>query len=485
MADVIDAIIAEALGEGPAGMAAVAHVINTRALQTGKTPQQVISEAGQFSGVSNPGSSVAQSMKDPAVRAQVEQIWNGVTSGQIPNPYPGADYFHTPQVNPSWSRSYDRVGQTGNHIFYSSGKPVPEQAPRTAPTPRAPITRPSQSTNVASNGLEYDASGALVGYDRFGFPLPGYTPPNARGTTRTAPTPADPIMRPAQMASNTALGAIEGASPSEFDWSKYATGGAAGRPDSFTGLSGPFSQALQEMLLAAPPEVQIGISSAYRSPELQAKLWEDALAKYGSPEAARKWVAPPGNSQHNHGNAGDLKFTTPAAREWAHANAGKYGLAFPLSNEPWHIELGTARGGPALAYAGGPTPAMRPGAAPKKSGGIMGGIGGGLSNLLGYAGQQAAPIMRSAQRAGQAAAPSIMQAALGTVAGRTALIEPGLKQAFTGSPSGMAPTQAVQAQIMRGAPSSDAAYHMANNAAVERAIAGARDPAAARRLNSR
>lgn len=106
--------------------------------------------------------------------------------------------------------------------------------------------------------------------------------------------------------------------------------------------------------------------------------------------------------------------------------------------------------------------------------------------LLGGGQRQAPPnIMRTAQTAVQGAAPSIMKAALGTVAGRTALIEPGLKQAFTGSPSGMAPTQAVQAQIMRGAPSSDAAYHMANNAAVERAIAGARDPAAARRLNSR
>lgn len=148
MADVIDAIIAEALGEGPAGMAAVAHVINTRALQTGKTPQQIISEAGQFSGVSNPGSSVAQSMKDPAVRAQVEQIWNGVTSGQIPNPYPNGDFFHTPGVSPDWASSYTRLGQTGNHIFYSSGKPVPAQSPRTAPTPADPITRPAQMAGL-------------------------------------------------------------------------------------------------------------------------------------------------------------------------------------------------------------------------------------------------------------------------------------------------------------------------------------------------
>src|SRR5690606_28008637 len=106
------------------------------------------------------------------------------------------------------------------------------------------------------------------------------------------------------------------------------------------------------------PEVQAGlrISSGYRSPERQAQLWEQALAKYGSPEAARKWVAPPGRSQHNHGFAVDLKFMTPAAREWAHKQAGQFGLAFPLKNEAWHIELAGARGAPKVlpADAGGP-----------------------------------------------------------------------------------------------------------------------------------
>jgi hypothetical protein len=56
-------------------------------------------------------------------------------------------------------------------------------------------------------------------------------------------------------------------------------------------------------------------------------------------------VAPPGNSQHNHGNAADLGYLSPDALEWAHTNAGKYGLAFPLKNENWHIELAGARGG--------------------------------------------------------------------------------------------------------------------------------------------
>lgn len=130
------------------------------------------------------------------------------------------------------------------------------------------------------------------------------------------------------------------------DWTKFATGGAR-RPDSFSGMNPDFSAALGSMFAAAPPEIQqqLRVSSGYRSPQRQSELWQQALKKYGSPEAARKWVAPPGNSQHNHGHAADLKYLGADARKWAHENASQYGLSFPLSNENWHIELASARGG--------------------------------------------------------------------------------------------------------------------------------------------
>lgn len=137
---------------------------------------------------------------------------------------------------------------------------------------------------------------------------------------------------------------------------RYAVGGAT-RPDSFTGLRPEFQSALANLFANAPPEVQnsLRVSSGYRSPGRQAELWEAALAKYGSPEVARKWVAPPGKSQHNHGQAVDLKYLSPDAQKWAHANAAAHGLAFPLSNENWHIELAGARDGKVLpAAAGGP-----------------------------------------------------------------------------------------------------------------------------------
>jgi len=148
-----------------------------------------------------------------------------------------------------------------------------------------------------------------------------------------------------------------------FDFSKFAVGGAT-RPDTFTGMQPEFSAALTRLFENAPPEIRasLRVSSGFRSPERQGELYDAALRKYGSPEAARKWVAPPGRSQHNHGDAADLKFLDPAALAWAHENAGKFGLAFPLSNENWHVELAGARGGHPAAPAAAAAAAAAAGA---------------------------------------------------------------------------------------------------------------------------
>lgn len=148
----------------------------------------------------------------------------------------------------------------------------------------------------------------------------------------------------------------------EWNWNQFATGGAT-RPDSFSGMDPRFSGALQQLFAAAPPDIQaqLRVSSGYRSPERQSQLYDAALAKYGSPEAARRWVAPPGRSNHNHGYAADLKYLSPDAMKWAHANAGQFGLAFPLGNENWHIELAGVRGGDAPTPQG---PAMVASTAP-------------------------------------------------------------------------------------------------------------------------
>ncbi|MBO9432577.1 D-alanyl-D-alanine carboxypeptidase family protein [Ruegeria sp. R13_0] len=152
-----------------------------------------------------------------------------------------------------------------------------------------------------------------------------------------------------------ALGRHDMVGASDFDFNSYAVGGAATRGDSFTGLQTEMQTALMPFLQAADRELGPGalkITSAYRSPELQAQLYEAALQKYGSPEVARKWVAPPGHSQHNKGTAIDfagadgglLRDANSREAQWIKANAGKYGLAVPMDWEPWQVELAGARG---------------------------------------------------------------------------------------------------------------------------------------------
>jgi hypothetical protein len=111
-------------------------------------------------------------------------------------------------------------------------------------------------------------------------------------------------------------------------------------PSHVTGLQAPFQQRLSSMLGGMPEPLRnrFNIYSGHRSVERQGQLWADALRKYGSPQAARKWVAPPGRSRHNHGTAADLRYADDDVKAWVHANAKNYGLHFPMRHEPWHIE---------------------------------------------------------------------------------------------------------------------------------------------------
>lgn len=124
--------------------------------------------------------------------------------------------------------------------------------------------------------------------------------------------------------------------------------------DHIDGLDEGFATNLSAMMQDAPPEIRegLGVMSGYRSVDRQQQLWDDALLKYGSPEAARKWVAPPGSSKHNHGQAVDLAYNgeslSNAPKEvvdWVHQNAGRYGLYFPMAHEPWHVEPVGSRSG--------------------------------------------------------------------------------------------------------------------------------------------
>jgi D-alanyl-D-alanine carboxypeptidase len=98
------------------------------------------------------------------------------------------------------------------------------------------------------------------------------------------------------------------------------------------GFTDDFDSRLNALVKAS--NGRLSITSGYRSADYQAKLYADAVKKYGSEAAARKWVAPPGKSNHGRGTAADIG----GDLAWAHANAAKYGLHFPMSWENWHIE---------------------------------------------------------------------------------------------------------------------------------------------------
>ncbi len=126
------------------------------------------------------------------------------------------------------------------------------------------------------------------------------------------------------------------------------------------GLNSAFESSLSALAAAAREAGhEIKVNSGFRTIERQAELFAAAVRKYGSEAEARRWVAPPGRSNHNVGLAADLGFGSDAARQWVHDNAAQFGLQFPLSNEDWHIESMGPDGGRVRGANALPVPADR------------------------------------------------------------------------------------------------------------------------------
>jgi secretion/DNA translocation related TadE-like protein len=126
-------------------------------------------------------------------------------------------------------------------------------------------------------------------------------------------------------------------------WAKAVIDPALFGPDDVSegseGLHPAMKDAVARLLAATGGRVHV--VSGFRSYEEQARLWADALARYGSPEAADDWVASPGHSMHERGLAVDLG----GELELAARVAGELDLPLwrPLVNEPWHFELRVTR----------------------------------------------------------------------------------------------------------------------------------------------
>ena len=102
----------------------------------------------------------------------------------------------------------------------------------------------------------------------------------------------------------------------------------------FDGIDSGFAASMQAMMNDAPGYLGITGMGGYRSSAEQQILYDKYLRGEG-PLAAK-----PGSSNHNHGLAIDLSYGSDEVRQWALANAHRYGLAFPLlaQGEDWHIE---------------------------------------------------------------------------------------------------------------------------------------------------
>jgi D-alanyl-D-alanine dipeptidase len=87
----------------------------------------------------------------------------------------------------------------------------------------------------------------------------------------------------------------------------------------------------------------LAITSGYRSLEHQDFLYQRAIKRHGSAEAASKWVLPPEKSNHPWGLAIDINYGVGGtkgkkAAAWLEKNGHKYGLCRRYKNEWWHFE---------------------------------------------------------------------------------------------------------------------------------------------------
>lgn len=125
-------------------------------------------------------------------------------------------------------------------------------------------------------------------------------------------------------------------------------------PEPIARLDPLLLKAVQDAAAAAAAEnVDIVITSGWRSRGFQQRLFDDGVRQYGSVEAAGEFVAAPDVSRHVVGEAVDIG--GDGASAWMIRNGARFGLCQIYANEDWHFEL--------AVDASGKCPPLRPNAA--------------------------------------------------------------------------------------------------------------------------
>jgi D-alanyl-D-alanine carboxypeptidase len=152
--------------------------------------------------------------------------------------------------------------------------------------------------------------------------------PGALGAPADVVPGGEMVLRPERRG---ALGEIDGLLPDRVTVFN-------GKYPGVTNLNADLLRALRQAARRATKDrVEFFVTSGWRSRKYQEELFRQAVAEYGSEKKAAQWVATPGTSAHESGNAVDIGPVGAAA--WLFKHGAAYGLCQIYGNEPWHYEL--------------------------------------------------------------------------------------------------------------------------------------------------
>lgn len=135
--------------------------------------------------------------------------------------------------------------------------------------------------------------------------------------------------------------------PSEED-GLIPAGSAVGMADTGRPAIARLDPALRDAFRAAEVDaategIVFEVTSGWRSDAYQRWLYQDAIERYGSEDAARQFVATPERSSHVTGEAVDVGPLD--AQFWLIEHGSDYGLCQTYANERWHFQRATEPGG--------------------------------------------------------------------------------------------------------------------------------------------
>jgi LAS superfamily LD-carboxypeptidase LdcB len=128
-------------------------------------------------------------------------------------------------------------------------------------------------------------------------------------------------------------------SPEEFDLGNSSINPGKERPDE---LDAGLMERFLAVQVAAKKSANLNleITSSWRSLEYQQQLFDNSIIKNGSREEAMKWVALPEVSMHPWGLAIDINYVPDGREEahWVEKHGYLFGLCRAYENEWWHFE---------------------------------------------------------------------------------------------------------------------------------------------------